>query len=110
VTFTQDKESSSDSEGGGEDIGEEEWSTRFDDDHRRLKKRSSRSSRSKTTYSVLSPIFKQLLAAVDKDSTNLKDCEAQLLKLVASVEEKVGNDGVEEEGVLGMPTSKRKSR
>jgi hypothetical protein len=40
----------------------------------------------------------------------LKDCEAQLLKLVASVEEKVGNDGVEEEGVLGMPTSKRKSR
>ncbi len=59
---------------------------------------------------MLSPIFKQLLAAVDKDSTNLKDCEAQLLKLVASVEEKVGNDGVEEEGVLGMPTSKRKSR
>jgi hypothetical protein len=111
VTFTQDMISSSESDGGEEDNVEEDsspeaWSIRFEDDHNRLK-RSSKSSRSKKTYSVLSPIFKQLLAAVEKDSTNLRDCEAQLLQLVASVEGKLCNNGVEEEGVLGMPTSKR---
>jgi hypothetical protein len=89
VTFMQDKDSSLDLYKGG-DNGEEESPTApcTTDDHCSLKW-LSRSLRGEKTYSVLSPIFKQFLAAVKKDSTNLKDCEAQLLKLVASVEGKL---------------------
>jgi hypothetical protein len=58
------------------------------------------SLKSERPYSMLSPIFKQLLAAVEKDDTNLSDCAAQLQNLVASVEEKVGKLGDEEYGVL----------
>jgi hypothetical protein len=48
------------------------------------------------------------VAAVEKDTTNLKECEDQLLNLVASVEGKVAELAKEEEGVLALPTSKRR--
>jgi hypothetical protein len=59
-------------------------------------------------YHILSPIFKQLVAAVEKDHTNLRECEDELLNLVASVEAKVAQIAGEEAGVLALPTSKRK--
>ena len=63
---------------------------------------------SERTHSVLSPIFKQLLAAIEKDGMNLKECALQLQQLAASFEQKVGKLQEEEVGVLAMPTSKRK--
>jgi hypothetical protein len=57
---------------------------------------------------VLSPIFKQLVAAVEKNEANLEDCAEELQKLVSSVEHKVGKLHEEEDGVLAMPMSKRK--
>jgi hypothetical protein len=48
------------------------------------------------------------VAAVKKDHTNLKECEDELLNLVASVEGKVAKWAKEEEGVLALPTSRRR--
>jgi hypothetical protein len=69
ITFTQDEDCSSDSD--ADDEGSiTAWTTRFDDDACRLK-RSPASSKNARPYSVLSPIFKQLVAAVEKDHANL---------------------------------------
>jgi hypothetical protein len=57
---------------------------------------------------VLSPISKQWVAAVKKDNCNLKECAAKLLNLIASIEGMVAKVWVEEEGMLALPTSKRK--
>jgi hypothetical protein len=48
------------------------------------------------------------MSAIEKDNTNLKDWAEQLLEFVASVEGKVSKLSEEEEGVLALPTSKRK--
>jgi hypothetical protein len=63
---------------------------------------------SEIPYNIISPIFKQFVAAIKKDNTNLKECAVQLLKLVASVKRKVGKNREEEDGVLALPTFKRK--
>jgi hypothetical protein len=101
ITFIQDDDSVED-EGGAT-----AWTNRFDEDECRLS-RSNPSFKNVRPYIVLNPIFKQLVAAVEKDHTNLKECEDELLNLVASVEGKVANLAKEEEGVLALPTSKRR--
>jgi hypothetical protein len=105
ITFTQDKDSSYDSD--QDDAIATAWATRFDDDDDRLPGRT-RSLKNARPYHILSPLFKQLVAAVEKDPSNLKECENQLLNLVASVEGKVAKLTREEAGVLALPTSKRK--
>jgi hypothetical protein len=104
-TYTQDEDSSSDSD--YDDINNTAWSKRLAEDSDTLS-RSSQTSKCEKPYSVLSPIFKQLVAAVEKDNCNLKECAAKLLNLVASIEGKVAKLSVEEEGMLALPTSKRK--
>jgi hypothetical protein len=49
-----------------------------------------------------------LVAAVEKNEANLEECADKLQKLVSSVKHKVGKLHEEEDGVLAMPTSKRK--
>jgi type IV secretory pathway VirB2 component (pilin) len=46
------------------------------------------------------------VAAVKKDSGNLKETEAPLLNLVATLEGNVTKLSVEEEGQLALPNSK----
>jgi hypothetical protein len=108
-TFSQPEEYSSDSDDHDEvtDVVAA-WKERFDEDHSRLKRSSSARVNNDNPYSVLSPIFKMLVAAVEKDSGNLKETEALLLNLVATVEGKVAKLEVEEEGQLALPNSKRK--
>ena len=101
ITFIQDDDSVED-EGGAT-----AWTNRFDEDECRLS-RSNPSFKNVRPDIVLNPIFKQLVVAVYKDHTNLKECEDELLNLVASVEGKVANLAKEEEGVLALPTSKRR--
>jgi hypothetical protein len=105
ITFSQEEDFTSDSE--GYDGIDTEWQKRFQEDQGRLS-RSTPSTTNARPYQILSPIFKQLVAAVEKDTTNLKECEDQLLNLVASVEGKVAELAKEEEGVLALPTSKRR--
>jgi hypothetical protein len=105
ITFSQEEDFTSDSE--GYDGIDTEWQKRFQEDQGRLS-RSTPSTTNARPYQILSPIFKQLVAAVEKDTTNLKECEDKLLNLVASVEGKVAELAKEEEGVLALPTSKRR--
>jgi hypothetical protein len=48
------------------------------------------------------------VAAVKKDNRNLKECAAELLNLVATIEAKVAKLLIKEEGMLALPTLKRK--
>jgi hypothetical protein len=105
-TFSQGKDCSSESE-DDDGVSFPPWKERFEKDHCQLR-RSSPCTNNDNPHSVLSPIFKMLVAAVEKDKGNLKDTEAQLLDLVACVEGKVNKLAVEEEGVLALPNSKRK--
>jgi hypothetical protein len=50
------------------------------------------------------------VAAVKKDHNNLKDCEDELLNLVASVEGKVVKLAKEEEGVLALTYLQKEAR
>ncbi len=104
ITFLQAEDYLSDSD--QDDIAA--WQQRFDEDHSRLKRSSSARENNDNPYSVLNPIFKMLVAAVEKDSGNLKETEARLLSLVATVEGNVARLAVEEEGQLALPNSKRK--
>jgi hypothetical protein len=106
VTYTQDEEFSSDS--NDEDNNSTSWTNRWDEDTERLSRSTPKLSEPENPYHVLSPIFKQLVAAVEKDNCNLKECATKLLDLVACIEGKVGELSVEEEGRLALPTSKRK--
>ena len=106
--YTQDEDSLSDSD--NDDTNHTAWwSSRMAEDRDRLSRSTAQTSAEcGKPYSVLSPIFKQLVAAVEKDNGNLKECAAKLLNLVASIEGKVAEILVEEEGMLALPTSKRK--
>jgi hypothetical protein len=104
-TFSQGQDCSSDSD-DNDGVSFPPWKERFEKDHCQLR-RSSPCTNNDNPHSVLSPIFKMLVAAVEKDKGNLKDTEAQLLDLVACVEGKVNKLAVEEEGVLALPNSKR---
>ena len=107
-TFSQPEDCSSDSD---HDMGTDvvaAWKERFDEDHSQLKRSSSVCVNNDNPYSILSPIFKMLVAAIEKDSGNLKETEALLLNLVATVEGNVVKLAIEEEGQQALPNSKRK--
>jgi hypothetical protein len=105
ITFLQAEDYSSDSDQN--DIAS--WKEGFDEDHSQLKRISTARVNNDNPYSVLSSIFKMLVAAVEKDNGNLKETEALLLNLVATVEGNVAKVAVKEEGQLALPNSKRKS-
>jgi hypothetical protein len=107
-TFSQAEDYSLDSDNDEVTDVTSTWKEKFDDDHSQLRLSSSARVNKDNPYSVLNPIFKMLVAAVEKDSDNLKKTEALLLNLVATVEGNVAKLAVEEEGHLALPTSKRK--
>jgi hypothetical protein len=106
-TYTQDEDSSLDSD-SDDNTNHIAWFSRLVENSERLSRSTKTSERDKP-YTVLSPIFKQLVVAVEKDNGNLKECAAELvLNLVATIEGKVAKLLVKEEGMLALPTSKRK--
>jgi hypothetical protein len=109
ITFTQDKDLLSDLEEDDDEGNGTAWSKRFDEDQCQLSG-SPPSLKNARPYNIISSNFKQLVAAVKKDHNNLKDCEDELLNLVASVEGKVAKLAKEEEGVLALTYLQKEAR